>query len=530
MDDQIMKEENIKANALAVLIEDSAVNPEKGADDIAQKVEISPENSIKTRGVIVNFIRSYRRKDKNISDRDWLENEFSKYPEIWENKKEIKDSADEIVTEMERYEESKAELYDFYKKGGSQEHWLAGKIEQGATGSGIANFGKYAGEIEHSVDSANRNSIDVIYRNDGQINQQLNLDGFIFEQHHVDSINIKLAAKGSPYRYKVLKPGPGETYGKNSVDIVAIDTRTGKIVQKCQAKCGSDSEATKKLFDNGDYRGQRKLVPKGQSDDIPGSTDRLEIDGVESQPLSKEEAKELQRKAQEKSEAKQYDWNDADRGFIVKNIAKKAGVSALLAVGFQGIRILGRRIWNSITGKENQSAEEDLQEFVESSIKSAASAGLNVAVTGGITVAVKSGWLGKALKNTPAGRIANAVCLGIENIKILYKFATGELTGEEALDTAGSTTCSMLGSIALGTKGMALGASLGTVFGPIGTVIGGLAGGIVGGIAGSTVGEAIWEGGKRIVSFAVNAVKAIGEGISNVVHDAVDFFRNLLPW
>ena len=115
-------------------------------------------------------------------------------------------------------------------------------------------------------------------------------------------------------------------------------------------------------------------------------------------------------------------------------------------MGFQGARILGRRIWNGISGKDNKSVEEDLQEFVQSSLKSAATSGLTVAITGAVTVAVKSGWLGNVLKNTPAGRIANAICIGIENTKILYKFAKGEITGAEALDQAGSATCSLVGA------------------------------------------------------------------------------------
>lgn len=523
---RVKEEAAIKADALVVLIEDSAKNEEKSADDLTEKIELTSENSKKTRNTIVSFIRSYKNKDSNIPDREWLAKEFSKYPEIWKNDQEITDSADEIVTDIERFEYCKTDLQEHYRKGGSRESWLAGKIEQGATGSGVADFGKYAGEIDRAVDSANKNSINVIYRNDGQINQSANLDGLIAEQHHADTFNVDAAANGSPYRAKVI----GGSNGKNSVDIVIVDTKTGKIVRRYQSKYGSNSDATNDLFGKGDYRGQRKLVPKGQSEDVDGSTDKIEMDGVESKPFSKEEAKELQRQAQEQAEAKQYDWNDANKGAIVKNIGKKAELSALLAVGFQGARILGRRIWNSITGKPNQDIEDDLKEFAESSVKSAAGAGLAVAVTGGVTVAVKNGWLGKLLKNTPAGRIANAVCLGIENVKILYKFATGEITGEEALDKAGSTTCSMVGSIALGAKGAALGASLGTVLGPPGAVLGGVAGGIIGGIAGSTVGEAIWEGGKRIVSGVVNAVKSIGEGISNAVHAVGDFFSNLLPW
>jgi hypothetical protein len=60
--------------------------------------------------------------------------------------------------------------------------------------------------------------------------------------------------------------------------------------------------------------------------------------------------------------------------------------------------------------------------------------------------------LGTVLKNTPAGRIANAVCIGIENAKVLYKYATGEITAEEALDQAGSVTCSLVGDLSVGPR------------------------------------------------------------------------------
>jgi hypothetical protein len=387
----------------------------------------------------------------------------------------------------------------------------------------VTNFGAYATKIDTAIETANKANIDLLYRNDGQLNQQLNLDGFIAEQHHVDTFNLDAVAKGSEYRAEVLQPKPGQTYGKNSVDIVIKDVE-GKIVRRYQAKYGADADATDTMLKKGDYRGQRKLVPEGQSEDIPGSTETIEIDGVESKPLSKQEAKERQLRAQEEAEAKQYDWNETSRIDIAKNIGQKAGAAALLSVGFQGARILGRRIWNGITGKENNSAEEDLQEFVQSSLKSAATSGLTVAVTGGVTVAVKSGWLGNALKNTPAGRIANAVCIGIENAKILCKFAKGEITGAEALDQAGSATCSLVGGLAGGAKGAsigaALGTALGTALGPVGTAIGGVVGGVVGGIAGSTVGEAIYEGGKKIVTTVVDTVKSISstvrEGVSAI--------------
>lgn len=501
---------------LPALIANGAYNGEAQADALAEQIEFTPEDAKKTRGVISSFIRSYRDKSPDLSIKDWLILEFAKYPDIWLTEEEIEQTADEIVEEVEVFESSQQELTEHHRKGLSTNNWLARKIEQGATAGGVTNVGTYATKIDTAIGMANKANIDLLYRNDGQLNQQFNLDGFIAEQHHVDTFNLDAAAKGSVYRAEVLQPKPGQTYGKNSVDIVIKDGE-GKIARRYQAKYGADADATDTLLKKGDYRGQRKLVPEGQSKDIPGSTETIEIDGVGSKPLSKQEAKERQRRAQEEAEAKQYDWNETSRIDIAKNIGQKAGAAALLSVGFQGARILGRRIWNGITGKENNSAEEDLQEFVQSSLKSAATSGLTVAVTGGVTVAVKSGWLGNALKNTPAGRIANAVCIGIENAKILCKFAKGEITGAEALDQAGSATCSLVGGLAGGAKGASIGVALGTVLGPVGTAIGGVVGGVVGGIAGSTVGEAIYEGGKKIVSTVVDTVKSVGSAISSGV-------------
>lgn len=209
-------------------------------------------------------------------------------------------------------------------------------------------------------------------------------------------------------------------------------------------------------------------------------------------------------------------------------------MSAGLAVGFQGARIVGRRIWNWVTGQENQSVEDDVKEFAESAMKSGASAGITIATSGALTVAARSGWLGKILMKAPAGHIAAAACAGIENVKTLYKFATGELTGEEALDQAGRSTCSVVGSLAAGAKGASVGAAIGSVLGPVGSVVGGIAGGIVGGIAGSTVGEAVYSAGKKIVSTVAKGVKAFASGIvhgvGSVVRGIGSFIGGIFGW
>jgi len=533
--DDIKKAQVERLNQLAERIETSAEPPEECADAVAKALAITPGKTDKeqTRNTVLSFVASYRHKDQETPDVTWLENEFSKYPNIWKDSGKITQTAKVIVERVKSFEAEKQKLADCRTKGISRESYLKTAIETGAKVQGVTDFGKYTAEIDHALDKANADNIKLMYRMDGGVNQQLHLDGFIAEQHHVDTFNMEAAAQGSPYRAEVLKPAPGDAYGKNSVDIVIRDGN-GKIVKRYQSKYGSDAEATQALFEKGDYRGQRKLVPEGQGKGIEGSTETIECEGVKSKPLSKEDAKERQRKIQEEQEAKQYEWNDVNGKAIAGSIGQKAGISALCAVGFQGARVLGRRIWNSLTGQPNNDIEEDAAEFAESALKSGASAGLTVAAAGGITVAVKSGWLGPLLQSTPVGTIANAVCVGVENVKVLAEFATGKITGEEALDKAGDATCSLVGSLAAGAEGASIGAAIGTALGPVGTVVGGIAGGIVGGIAGSTIGHAIWEGGKAIVKTVANTVKSVAsgiiEGVKNVASGIADFVGSLFSW
>lgn len=518
-------------NMLALRIEDDAENAEAGADvvETVLKIDTASESRQRARETVLSFVRSYRQKSEGTTDTAWLDEEFSKYPEIWVGADERKSTALKIVERIRRFEEEKKKLASYRERGLSRESYLRSTIESGAKTQGVNNVGSYAAEIDHALDQANKNNINLMYRKDGGINQSLHLDGFIAEQHHVDTFNIEAVAQGSPYRAEVLKPASGETYGKNSVDIVIRDGN-GKIVKRYQSKYGADAESTKKLFEKGDYRGQRKLVPEGQGKDIENSSEVIEHGGIKSKPLSKEEAKERQRKIQEKQEAKQYEWNDINSKAIARNIVRKASVAAMLAVGFQGARILGRRIWNTLTGKPNSDIKEDVAEFVETALKSGVTTGLTVAMSGAMVVICKKGWLGGALRRTQAGRIADAVCIGIENVRVLYEFASGKISGEEAVKRAGDATCSLIGSLALGNEGAALGTSIGSVFGPPGMAIGGIAGGLLGGVAGSTVGRAVWEGGKAIAKTVANAIRSAASRVWDGVRSVGNFVSSILSW
>ena len=460
---------------------------------------------------------SWERHKHDKAPEEWLAEELRRLSGIWADEAEAEATAREIVAAVEQANADKASLHAHLNSGKSKASWVAGAIEKGAAAAGATSVGSYAAEIEATLETANEAMLDTVRTQAGAVSMSPNLDGFIAEQHHVDTFNLDAAAKGSPLRARVLGPEPGQPFRKNSMDIGIYDGN-GKLVGRYQAKYGKDADATLSQLREGDYRGQRKLVPHGQQSDIPGSTDVIEVDGVRSRPLTKAEAKQSQRRAQIEREKRQYDWNDVSRIEIAKSIGKQALVGAALATGFQGARIAARRIWNSIADKDNPPASEDLREFFQSSVGSAGHVGAQVAVSGAAVVAARSGWIG-ALRNTPAGQIAGIVHVGMENAKVLYKLAKGEMTGEEALDAMGNTTSSAIGGLAGAVKG----AALGTVFGgPVGSFVGG----VVGGMAGSKIGQAVYEGGKTIVKTAakvvstvtagaVDAVKAVGRAFSD---------------
>ncbi len=492
---------------------------ESTADQLEQQLEITEEGKKQTAFVMLSFLRSYLKKPQTQDRTEWLTQAFQKYPDLWKTDTEAREEAQTIVRTIDLYKKKRAELADWKVSGKSRDSWMSRCIEQTAEISGSMSAGEYAGRIEAALETANRANLEQIYTQSGKINMQRNLDGFLAEQHHVNSFNLDAATKNKPYRAEVLLPGKGESYGKNSVDIVIKDTISGKIVRRYQAKYGADPDKTSKLFEHGDYRGQRRLVPRGQTGEVERSTDIIEIDGCKSKPLSKSDAKRWQSSAQENERvrSKRYRWDNIDKVQAAKAIGKQTMVAGLSTIAFQGIRIAGRRVWNTLTGKKNQSLDKDLQEFVETSIMSGVSAGLTTAVTGGLTIAAKHGFLGATIKGWAKGNIiASSVCIAIDNFKTLYRYGKGELCKEEVFDAAGDSVATFVSGGKGYGVGSGIGASIGSVLGPVGTVVGGVVGGFVGACVGSRVGHCVYEGVKKMAKGFWNGLKAFGNGIKTL--------------
>lgn len=455
--------------------------------------------------IVEDFVKSYSA-NPTAPVESWL---IPKMQEQLPEKShdEIVSMVDEIVVTIKVSEEKKTSLEKAVASGRSKESWFASEAKKATAGMSTQEAAKYLTNLDTALQQANESLYRTITTQAGTISQNPRLDGFIAEQYHAQTFNMNAEATGSSYRAKVLEPN-GNGYAKNSVDIVIVDGE-GKVVRRYQSKYCKDAKATEQAFEHGDYRGQQKLVPEGQEGDIAKkSTTVLEApDGTTSNSLTKSRAEQM------RDEAQSGNWNDLNwNEYVAKDLAigigKQAGYAALqgaaIGVGFD----VAQKLWNG--------ESIDADEVVETAIVNGADFGVKAAAAGALKVGVEKEIIKVIPKGTPAGTIANIAYVAIEDVKVLGKMATGELTMKEGIEKLEQTTVSTVAGLVAMGKGAAIGAAMGTVFGPAGTAIGGFIGGTVGYMAGSKVGEAVVKCAQKVRDGAKKVAKTVTSGVKRV--------------
>ena len=383
----------------------------------------------------------------------------------------------------------------------------------------------YIDTVNTAIDNANKTIIESVTTKAGTINQNPNLDGFIFEEYHAGTFNIDAAVKQKSYHAEALKPELGETYGKNSIDIVIEDS--GKYVKKYSAKAYKNAKESAKAFYDKitgyKYKFQSKLVPTDQTGEITNSVDKIKYNNVESKGITKAEIKDIQNDLQSgNKKADIFNFKkDVNSISISKQIGKQAMINGTMGLG---IRMAANIGINLIQGKEVEA-----EEVIEAGIKTGASMGMATAVAGGIRVAVEKKVIptvfSRILTNNTIGAIAAA---SMDIIGTAFKLGSGEISLGEAVKDVGSSISAGYGAIissGIGISGgMALAGMIGLgTIGTVGTILtGGLAliGGAVCGVVGSKVAGAIANGigivTGAIVDGAVGIVKAGKEVVKSI--------------
>ena len=419
----------------------------------------------------------------------------------------------------------------------------------------------YVDSVNTAIDNANKTIIESVTTKAGTINQNPNLDGFIFEEYHAGTFNIDAAVKQKSYHAKALKPKIGKTYGKNSIDVVIEDS--GKYVKKYSAKAYKNANETARAFYDRaaryKYKFQSKLVPTEQVGEVKNSVDKIKFDNVESKGIKGSETKVIQENLQTGDKnIKIFNFKkNVNTISISKQIGKQAMINGVMGLGIGIAANIGA---NLITGKK-----VEVEEVIEAGIKTGASMGITTAVAGGIRVAVEKKVIPTVFSRVLSNNIIGAVAASsMDIIGTAFKLGSGEISLGEAVKDVGSSISAGYGAIissGIGfSGGMALATTIGLgTIGTVGTILTGgvaLIGGAVCGVVGSKVAGAITSGigavAETIVDGAVNIVKAgkeavkslasgvwngvksvgsaIVSGVSSVVSSVGSFFGGLFGW
>ncbi|WP_339001396.1 hypothetical protein [Fusobacterium animalis] len=539
----------------------------------------------KTEEIIKKFLRSYVENEKSQDKKDlktWL---ISELQNELPNKRveDIEKIATELITGIEIYYQKKKEVEKYQSVGITNGDYIGNEIlekvaneieeaeiintkevvEDMKEASNILSqynetmiyetaaikepqlvanvlsansVNNYVDSVNTAIDNANKTMMESVTTKAGVINQNPNLDGFIFEEYHAGTFNIDAAVKQKFYHAEALKPELGETYGKNSIDLIIEDT--GKYVKKYSAKAYKNAnESAKAFYDKVTgykYKFQSKLVPTDQTGDITNSVDKIKYDNVESKGITKAEIKDIQNDLQ--SGNKKVDIvnfkKDVKTISISKQIGKQAMLNGTMGVGIGMAANIGV---NLITGKEVEA-----EEVIEVGIKTGASMGMATAVAGGIRVAVEKKVIpsvfSKMLTNNTVGAIAAA---SMDMIGTAFKLGSGEISLGKAVKDIGKSVGAAYGAIVASGWGYAGGMAiagmigLGTI-GAVGTILGvgvavvagavcatvgsKVAGAIANGI-GAVVGTIV-DGAVGIVKAGKEVVKSVASGVWNGVKAA----------
>ena len=460
------------------------------------------------------YLKLYKEKDDKTSDEEWLAELFKKeLPEIT-NEEAKKDSKD-IARSIKTFDKNLSSCNEAATKGISKETWLSDKLQEASVGMSVNDFGRELQKIDDILYAKNVELAAALSRNvDGHIMMSPNLDGNIAENMIAKTAGLSASLQGKNIAVEVL-----ESHTANSVDVRAINYDTGHY-QNYQLKFGKDAKATIELLERGNYNNQRVIVPSEQLDEVrayfkdKGSsksiTDHIEAWGVKGKSFTKEEMKALQEKAQNDGIMPEMDYSHYQTKELAMHISKNAGAMALQSMAITMGLNLAAKAFNG--------EKVDADELVEVAIKTCADTTIKTVAAGTLQVAIRKGIISFIPKATPAGVIANIACVGIENVKILAKIASGDMSVTKGLDQMGRVTTSMAGGLFGMAKGAAFGASLTGWIPVVGVPLGiatGFIGGMVGYFGGSKLGETVYNTGKRVASAARTVAKAAWNGIKS---------------
>ena len=225
----------------------------------------------------------------------------------------------------------------------------------------------------------------------------------------------------------------------------------------------------------------------------------------------------------------EQEWNASNTHALAVQIGKEVEVSNLAGTVLSTGWKLAEQLPISDKLGNLKQVGDALRSGDDQGIKEAASAALKTGV--------EKGYIPILPKNTPTSVVSGIACFGVEQAKVMVKFADGEISSGQALNLMGRAAVVNTVNVfsyfgekigrQIGQKiGMAVGAIV-PVLAPVGAAIGSFVGGTIGRIGGSAIGKAVTKAAKKLADAAKPVLKRAWEGVKSVGRTIMSGIKSL---
>ena len=226
----------------------------------------------------------------------------------------------------------------------------------------------------------------------------------------------------------------------------------------------------------------------------------------------------------------EQDWNTENTHELAVQIGKEVEVSSLAST----VLSTGWKLAEQLPISEKLS---ELKQ-VGDALRSGDDQGLKEAASAALKSGVEKGYIPILPKDTPTSVVSGIACFGVEQAKVMVKFADGEISSGQALNLMGRAAAvntvnvfSHFGEKIGRQIGQKIGLAVGTivpVLAPVGAAVGSFVGATIGRIGGSAIGKAVTKAAKKLAEKAKPVLKRAWEGIKSVGRTIMSGIKSLL--
>lgn len=363
--------------------------------------------------------------------------------------------------------------------------------------SGAQEAATYVNDVQSAIDSAL-----LALQKESQRRQNVHVNfakGNIAEVWHAETFKVSATAKGNDEVWATVthnnEPGQDIVFGNSSSTASA------------ELKYYKTGEHTAKQLGNPAYDGSQKIVPADQLSDVikesqkqadrnqdsrpdiaatyqdtaDNVSDRIEVDGISSKPLSESDAKTITKALRRDGDIDPDALGLNTESFIEwSDIFRESGSAALNAAAFSAALTAAPHVYR-IMAKYIQSGQLDahaMRVAANQVLSTSSAAGLRGGLAAVITGSCRAGLMGQTLKSISPQAVGMATAMALNSIENSWRYSQGLISGRElAFNSSRDAVALMAGAggaiigqtiIPIPVLGSLLGNLVGTTLGGVG--------------------------------------------------------------